>query len=63
VTQPPPSMPEIVLAHAIPHIPEETRPAVRSLRAPGTIQISLGALIIGALGLIVLVLFAVLLLR
>ena len=42
---------------------ELTHPALRSLRPPGTIQISIATLIVGAMSLIVLVLAAVLLLR
>ena len=52
-----------LLSQAIPHIAEETRPALRSLRAPGTVQVSVGALIIGALAIIVVMLLVVLLLR
>jgi hypothetical protein len=52
-----------LLSQAIPHIAEETRPALRSLRAPGTVQVSIGALVIGALTIIVVMLFVVLLLR
>jgi len=42
---------------------ELTHPALRSLRPPGTIQISIATLIVGAMSLVVLVLAAVLLLR
>jgi len=42
---------------------ELTHPAIRSLRPPGTIQISIATLIVGAMALVVLVLAAVLLLR
>ena len=42
---------------------ELTRPALRSIRPPGTVQISVGALIVGALAIVVMVLTAVLLLR
>jgi hypothetical protein len=42
---------------------ELTHPALRSFRPPGTIQISIATLIVGAMSLIVLVLAAVLLLR
>lgn len=42
---------------------ELTHPALRSLHPPGTIQISIATLIVGAMSLIVLVLAAVLLLR
>lgn len=50
--------------HALPMSnTDATRPALRSLHPPGTIQISIGALIIGALALVVLVLLVVLLLR
>jgi hypothetical protein len=63
VTHRPPSMHDELLSQAIPHIAEETRPALRSLRAPGTVQVSIGALIIGALIIIVVMLFVVLLLR
>ncbi len=63
VTHPPPSMHDIVLSHAVASIPEETRPALRSMRPAGTIQVSIGTLIIGALTLVVLVLLVVLLLH
>ena len=63
ITHRPPSMIEEVLAHAVAQLPEETRPALRSIHPPGTIQMSIGTLIIGALGLVVLVLLVVLLLR
>jgi len=63
VTHRPPSMHDELLSHAIPHLAEETRPALRSLRAPGTVQVSVGALIIGALAIIVVMLLVVLLLR
>jgi hypothetical protein len=63
ITYPPPSMPEEALAHAVSPIPEETHPALRSIRPPGTIQVSIGTLVIGALAIVVLVLGAVLLLR
>jgi hypothetical protein len=56
-------MPEEVLAHAVASIPEETRPALRSMRPAGTIQMSIGTLVIGALTLVVLVLLVVLLLH
>jgi len=63
VSHPPPSMAEIVLSHAVASVPEETRPALRSMRPAGTIQISIGTLVIGALTLVVLVLLVVLLLH
>jgi hypothetical protein len=42
---------------------ELTRPALRTIRPPGTVQISIATLIVGAMTLVVLVLTAVLLLR
>lgn len=63
ITHRPPSMHDDALAHAVSPTPEETRPAIRSIRPPGTIQIGIGTLIIGALALVVLVLLVVLLLR
>ncbi len=58
-----PQVPIDALGHLIQPRPELTHPALRSLRAPGTVQISIGSLIVGALALVVLVLLAVLLLR
>jgi hypothetical protein len=62
ITHPPPSLAEEALAHAVSPIPEETHPALRSIRPPGTVQVSVGTLVIGALMIVVLVLGAVLLL-
>ena len=58
-----PQVPIDALGHLIQPHSELTSPAVRSLRPPGTVQISIGTLIVGALALVVLVLLAVLLLR
>jgi hypothetical protein len=58
-----PQVPIDALGHLIQPHSELTSPAVRSLRPPGTVQISVGTLIVGALALVVLVLLAVLLLR
>lgn len=63
ITHPPPNPHEAALAHAVAPMPEETRPAIRSIRPPGMIQVSIGTLVIGALALVVLVLLVVLLLR
>ena len=63
VTHPPPVNHGDALTHDVSPTPEETRPVVRSLLPPGTIQVSIGTLIICALGLIVLVLLGVLLAR
>ncbi len=63
VSHPPPSMADIALSHAVASVPEETRPALRSMRPPGTIQVTIGTLVIGALTLVVLVLLVVLLLH
>jgi hypothetical protein len=63
ISHPPPSIPEAPAAQSVLSMPEETRPALRSIRVPGTIQVSIGSLFIGALLLVVLVLLAVLLLR
>lgn len=52
------SLGRVIQPHA-----ELTRPALRTIRPPGTIQISIATLIVGAMTLIVIVLTAVLLLR
>ena len=63
VSHPPSNSHGDMLAHDISQTPEETRPVVRSLLPAGMIQVSIGTLIIGALGLVVLVLLGVLLAR
>jgi hypothetical protein len=51
------------LGHAVQAHSELTRPALRTIRPPGTVQISIATLIVGAMTLVVLVLAAVLVLR
>jgi len=62
-THAPRPVPTVVLRSEPAAMSELTSPAIRALRPRGTVQVSIGTLLIGALSLILLVLVAVLLVR
>ncbi len=62
-TPAPPTVPTVMLRSEPAQMSELTSPAIRALRPRGTVQVSVGTLLIGALSLILLVLLAVLLVR